>query len=108
MSTTGNGNLPDSYDASDPVLEALKSATCSIGSHLEVGVFFGSTDARFVRRWHKFHADRRPIKAYGFSPMRDVPVLLHDHDECLNKKIFLDGIGVFKHFLSEVAMMATI
>uniref|UniRef100_A0A915EY35 N-acyl-aliphatic-L-amino acid amidohydrolase n=1 Tax=Echinococcus canadensis TaxID=519352 RepID=A0A915EY35_9CEST len=94
MSTTGHGNLSGTYDASDPVLEALKSSSCLIGAHLEVGVFFGSTDARFLRRWHKVHAGEKPIKAYGFSPMCDVPVLLHDHDEYLNKKTFLDGVRV--------------
>ena len=105
MSTTGHGGLASTFDPSDPVLEALRKSACSIGAHLEVGVFYGSTDARFVRRWHKTHFGEAPIKAFGFSPMSDTPVLLHDHDECLNKETFLNGIGVFKHLLGEIAIL---
>ncbi|VDM24593.1 unnamed protein product, partial [Hydatigera taeniaeformis] len=105
MSTTGHGKLSVSRVSSDPILDALNSAACSVGVRLEVGVFFGSTDSRFLRRWHNSHAGGNPIRAYGFSPLYGVPVLLHDHDEFLTRKAFLTGIRVFKQFLSDVAMM---
>ncbi|VDL33586.1 unnamed protein product [Hymenolepis diminuta] len=97
MGTTGEGKMTDIHDYNDPILNALQKAV--LENKLEFGLFFGSTDCRFIRRWHK-STGGEPIKAVGFSPMCDTPVLLHDHDEFLNKKIFLNGITIFKHFIS--------
>lgn len=35
------------------------------------------------------------IPCIGFSPIHHTPVLLHDHDERLNKKIYLQGIKIY-------------
>ena len=45
------------------------------------------------------------IPAYGFSPMPNTPVLLHDHNERLNSKIFLRGIDIFEDIIHEMAMV---
>nr|CDS31047.1 aminoacylase 1 [Hymenolepis microstoma] len=100
MSTTGEGKMTDIHNLNDPVLNALQKAI--IEQKVEFGLFFGSTDSRFIRRWHK-STGGKPIKAVGFSPICNTPVLLHDHDEFLNKKIFLDGVTIFKRFVAEIA-----
>lgn len=33
--------------------------------------------------------------AIGFSPMNNTPILLHDHNEYLNEKVFLRGIEIY-------------
>jgi len=45
------------------------------------------------------------IPALGFSPMNNTPVLLHDHNEFLNEKIFLKGIEIFEDVITEMANM---
>jgi len=58
-------------------------------------IFPAGTDSRYIREVG--------IPAFGFSPMPNTPVLLHDHNEFLNEKIFLDGIPVFCNIIKEVA-----
>ncbi len=43
------------------------------------------------------------IPALGFSPMNHTPVLLHDHNEFLNEKVFLRGIDIFEDIIVEMA-----
>ncbi len=43
------------------------------------------------------------IPAFGFSPMNYTPILLHDHNERLNKSIFLKGISVFVHIIAKLS-----
>ncbi|KAK7597710.1 hypothetical protein V9T40_009935 [Parthenolecanium corni] len=43
------------------------------------------------------------IPAFGFSPMNNTPTLLHDHDEFLNKKIFLNGIHIYSNIITNLA-----
>ena len=58
-------------------------------------IFPAGTDSRYIRRVG--------IPAFGFSPMNNTPVLLHDHNEFLNEKIFLRGIDIFCDIISEMA-----
>ncbi|KAJ8866739.1 hypothetical protein PR048_032600 [Dryococelus australis] len=43
------------------------------------------------------------IPALGFSPMNLTPILLHDHDEYLNEKVFLRGIDIYQNLIPAVA-----
>ena len=43
------------------------------------------------------------IPALGFSPMNNTPILLHDHNEFLNEKIFLRGIDIYSDVILNVA-----
>ena len=43
------------------------------------------------------------IPALGFSPMNKTPLLLHDHNEYLNKNTFLDGIKIYIEIITAVA-----
>lgn len=50
-------------------------------------ILASTTDARFVRE--------QGIPAFGFSPMANTPILLHDHNEFLNEGEYLKGIKVY-------------
>ena len=43
------------------------------------------------------------IPAIGFSPMNNTKILLHDHDEHLNKDVFLRGIEIYMDIIPAVA-----
>lgn len=58
-------------------------------------IFPAGTDSRFLRR--------KGIPAIGFSPMNNTPILLHDHNEYLNEKIFLKGIDFFVALVEKLA-----
>ena len=60
-------------------------------------IFPAGTDSRFIREVG--------IPAFGFSPMPNTPILLHDHNEFLNENIFLKGIDIFCDIISEVAQV---
>ncbi|MED6285332.1 Aminoacylase-1A [Characodon lateralis] len=54
---------------------------------LDKEIFPAATDSRFIRAVG--------IPAIGFSPMNRTPILLHDHNEYLNERVFLNGVSVF-------------
>lgn len=62
---------------------------------IEPGIFPAGTDARHLRAVG-YHG-------YGFSPMINTPVLLHDHNEFLNEGVFLNGIQVYTHIITNMA-----
>ncbi|CAH0482190.1 unnamed protein product [Peronospora belbahrii] len=58
------------------------------GVAVETEVFPAATDSRFLRQLG--------IPALGFSPMNKTDILLHEHNECLHKDVFLRGIDVYE------------
>lgn len=62
---------------------------------MDTTIFPAATDARFLRRIG--------IPVIGFSPMINTPILLHDHNEYLNDKVFLNGVGVYVKLISGLA-----
>lgn len=40
------------------------------------------------------------IPALGFSAMNHTPILLHDHNEFLNERVFLRGIGIYEDIIT--------
>jgi len=58
-------------------------------------VFPAGTDARYLRAIG--------IPCLGFSPMINEEILLHDHNERLNEKTFLDGIEIYKKIIENLA-----
>nr|XP_012218382.1 PREDICTED: aminoacylase-1 isoform X2 [Linepithema humile] len=82
-------------DESNPFWIAFKKTCDEIGVKLEIGIFPGGTDSRFVRGVG--------IPALCFSPMNRTKILLHDHDEYLNKDIFLKGIEIYIKIIPAVA-----
>ncbi|XP_076684716.1 aminoacylase-1 [Andrena cerasifolii] len=82
-------------DDSNPYWIAFKKACDDLGITLLQGIFPGGTDSRYVREVG--------IPAIGFSPMNKTEILLHDHDEYLNKDIFLKGIDIYMKIIPAVA-----
>jgi len=54
---------------------------------VERAIFPAATDSRYVRR--------AGVPAFGFSPMRRTPSLLHDHNEYLERSVYLEGVDVY-------------
>jgi len=67
----------------------------SLGMTLSKEIFPAATDSRYIREID--------VPAIGFSPMNHTPILLHDHNEYLNEKTFLDGIDVFERLIPTLA-----
>jgi aminoacylase len=65
------------------------------GIHVNAEVFSGATDSRFLRALR--------VKAFGFSPMRNSPILLHEHDEYLEEKVFIEGCNVYIALIRNLA-----
>ncbi|XP_076652438.1 aminoacylase-1 [Halictus rubicundus] len=82
-------------DDSNPYWLAFKKTCDDLGITLQSGIFPGGTDSRYVREVG--------IPAIGFSPMNKTKILLHDHDEYLNKDIFLKGIEMYMKIIPAVS-----
>ncbi|KAM7257309.1 hypothetical protein ACFE04_013050 [Oxalis oulophora] len=72
--------------------DAVKKANGKIG---KPEIFPASTDARYFRQLG--------LPAIGFSPMANTPILLHDHNEFLNKAEYLKGIDVYVSIIKAYA-----
>ncbi|XP_074109751.1 aminoacylase-1 [Cotesia typhae] len=82
-------------DDNNPFWLAFKSAIDKRGMKIQIGIFPGGTDSRYVRGIG--------LPAIGFSPMNNTPILLHDHNEYLNKDVFLRGIEIYMDIIPSVA-----
>lgn len=58
----------------------------------EPSIFPAATDSRWVRLI-------LGVPCFGFSPMRNTPILLHDHDEYVPVDVFLEGIKVYEKLI---------
>lgn len=58
-------------------------------------IFPAATDSRWIRMILN-------LPCFGFSPMRNTPILLHDHDEFVGVDVFLEGIQVYERILPEI------
>ncbi|KAL6506779.1 hypothetical protein OROHE_022216 [Orobanche hederae] len=72
--------------------EAIRKANGKLG---KPEIFPASTDARFFREVG--------VPAIGFSPMANTPILLHDHNEFLNKDEYLRGIEIYESIVRAYA-----
>ncbi|KAF2893524.1 hypothetical protein ILUMI_12649 [Ignelater luminosus] len=86
---------PTKLDESNPYWIAFKKASDNMNLQLHNQIFPGATDSRYIRELD--------IPALGFSPMNNTPVLLHDHDEYLNKDVFLRGVEIYRQLIPAVA-----
>lgn len=66
-----------------------------IGIEVEAEIFPAGTDSRFIRGLG--------IPAFGFSPMRNTPILLHDHNEYIQEAVFLEGIRIYERIITDLA-----
>ncbi|KAL6214195.1 hypothetical protein ACLB2K_013633 [Fragaria x ananassa] len=86
-------------DSSNPwwalLEEAVKKANGKLG---KPEIFPASTDARYFRL--------QGLPAIGFSPMANTPILLHDHNEFLNKDEYLKGIKIYESIIKSYSSYA--
>lgn len=75
-----------------PLLDAISNA-----GEIKVvtEVFPAATDGRFFRK--------AKVPVFGFSPIRNTPILLHDHNEFLPVDVFMQGIEVYTRVLKSLA-----
>lgn len=64
------------------------------GADIRPQVFPAATDSRFLRALG--------IKAFGFSPIRNSEIMLHEHNEYISKDIFLEGCEIYIDLLSDL------
>ena len=57
------------------------------GMELNPQVFPAATDSRFLRALG--------IRAFGFSPMRNCEIMLHENDEYIPESVFIEGVEVY-------------
>uniref|UniRef100_A0A8C9T4I5 N-acyl-aliphatic-L-amino acid amidohydrolase n=1 Tax=Scleropages formosus TaxID=113540 RepID=A0A8C9T4I5_SCLFO len=74
------------------------SAFSTANMNLKTEIFPAATDSRFFRAVG--------LPAIGFSPMNNTPILLHDHNEFLNERVFLRGIDVYECLVPALASVA--
>ena len=106
----GSGGVRWEFDVNRGMLHATTSTdiqvnpwwgvfTQCLSNDLGIGVipmvFPAATDSRFLRA--------QGIRAFGFSPIRRSPVLLHEHDEYLDEEVFLEGCDVYVKLISVLA-----
>ncbi|KAG6476264.1 aminoacylase-1-like [Zingiber officinale] len=83
-------------NSSNPWWTLLEEAVKNAGGKLsKPEIFPASTDARYFRELG--------IPAFGFSPMANTPILLHDHNEFLNKDEYLKGITMYESIIKAFA-----
>lgn len=68
------------------------------GMKLQTEIFPAGTDSRFLRALG--------VPAFGFSPMAGSPILLHEHDEYLDRAVFLKGVGIYVDLIRDLANLA--
>ena len=79
----------------NPWWSVFSSSMNAQGLTVEPEIFPAGTDSRFLRLLG--------VPALGFSPMSNSPVLLHEHDEYLDRAVYLKGIGVYERLLCDLA-----
>ncbi|XP_017873798.1 PREDICTED: aminoacylase-1-like [Drosophila arizonae] len=85
---------PTKVDDSNPFWTAFEGALKEFDIKYHTYVCPGNTDSRFLRAIG--------IPAIGFSPIRNTPILLHDHDEYLGADTYLEGIKVYTKLIAAV------
>jgi len=100
VNSTDHGALE--HSASDISPDAFwwgrfQAACAAAGAPLlEPSIFPAATDSRWVRMM-------LGIPCFGFSPMRRLPILLHDHDEYVSVEAFLEGIDIYEKLIPVLA-----
>ncbi|MBN3285127.1 ACY1A protein, partial [Polyodon spathula] len=94
-----NQNLT-STEHTDPWWRAFSTACSAMNLALKKEIFPAATDSRFIRAVG--------LPAIGFSPMNRTPILLHDHNEFLNERVFLHGIEIYCSLIPALASVSAL
>lgn len=81
---------------SNPWWRVFEKAITNAGERLsKPEILASTTDARYMRQMG--------IPTIGFSPMKNTPILLHDHNEFLEVCVYLKGIEVYESIISSLS-----
>mmetsp|Transcript_25483 Transcript_25483/g.37601 ORF Transcript_25483/g.37601 Transcript_25483/m.37601 type:complete len:439 (+) Transcript_25483:44-1360(+) len=95
----GQQHATTATDESNPWWEVFtRCLSEQCGVQCKPMVFPAATDSRFLRALG--------IKAFGFSPIRRSPILLHEHNEYLAEDVFLEGCEVYCHVITALSSQA--
>ncbi|CAB4064527.1 ACY1 [Lepeophtheirus salmonis] len=89
------GREVTSVAENDLWFQAFKKGVEKSNIKIDTRIFPGGTDSRYLREIG--------IPAFGFSPMPNTPMLLHDHNERLNENTFIRGIDIFYNIIDAMA-----
>jgi aminoacylase len=89
-------NLTVRPPSEDPWIAAIIKGIEKVNPEVRVDldVFPAGTDGRFIRG--------AGVPCIGFSPIRNTPILLHDHDEFIHQDVFLEGIQMYVSIIREL------
>jgi aminoacylase len=85
-------------DSSNPWYQVFESGMKTMGYNIQPQVFPAATDSRFLRELG--------VKAFGFSPMRNTEIMLHENDEYLEESVFIEGVEVYVGLIHTLASVA--
>ncbi len=91
-------DITSTDELQNPWSKVFKSTCARLGLEYTEEIFPAGTDSRFLREIG--------IPAFGFSPINNTPILLHDNNEFLNEKIFLRGIDILHDIVLDLANMS--
>eukprot|EP00924_Labyrinthula_sp_SR-Ha-C_P015398 maker-scaffold_71-snap-gene-0.3-mRNA-1 protein AED:0.01 eAED:0.01 QI:149/1/1/1/0.5/0.66/3/519/432 len=81
-----------------PFWKEFNSVCKQIGVDIDPQIFPAGTDSRFLRE--------AGVQAFGFSPIRKEEILLHEHNEYISRKTFLEGVVVYSHLFQKLGNLA--
>ncbi|MCL7029272.1 hypothetical protein MKW94_014036 [Papaver nudicaule] len=88
--------LMTATDDTNPWWGVFQKAIISAGGTLsKPEILASTTDARYMRELG--------IPAFGFSPMTNTPILLHEHNEYLEESVFMRGIKIYESVISTLS-----
>ena len=67
--------------------------------HTKPEIFPAATDSRFLRALG--------IRAFGFSPMRNSSILLHEHDEYIDSSVYIEGCEVYIELIKALSSVVS-
>eukprot|EP00397_Hematodinium_sp_SG-2012_P021193 GEMP01021877.1.p1 GENE.GEMP01021877.1~~GEMP01021877.1.p1 ORF type:complete len:435 (+),score=100.54 GEMP01021877.1:45-1349(+) len=86
---------PIEGEKATPWWRVFRDTLEGMGHKVEPEVFPAGTDSRFLRE--------KGIPAFGFSPMKNCPILLHEHNEFIPISTFLEGIPIYAKLIETLA-----
>ncbi|XP_063680408.1 aminoacylase-1-like isoform X1 [Bolinopsis microptera] len=92
---SSNNDALSSIDPKDKWWNAITGACKKHSVKLVPEIFPAGTDSRYLRA--------QGIPAYGFSPINNTPILLHDHNEWLGVDTFMRGIDILGTVIRDLA-----
>ncbi|XP_046680751.1 aminoacylase-1-like [Homalodisca vitripennis] len=92
---TNDKIAPTKLNEDNPWWVALRTQFDAMGLEVCPVICPGATDARYIRNIG--------IPAFGFSPMNNTAIKIHENDEYLNKQVFLRGIEIYCRLIPALA-----